>query len=180
VSDAESAVVGVGNPLMGDDGVGAAVVEAVVDRRPPGTTAAHAGTTALMALEVMSGADSAAVVDAVRTDAAPGSIHQCPLRRGPGSDPAVAEDASGVDVAMHDFTFDQALRSASGAYDLPDRITLVGVVPERVEPGRGLSRTVARRVPALTAATLDAVDARPSGEPTREGSTDRTEVDRNP
>ena len=62
-----SAVVGVGNPTMGDDGVGQAVIDRL-DEAASGdesVRATFAGTTGFFALEAMDGADRAVVVDAV-------------------------------------------------------------------------------------------------------------------
>jgi hydrogenase maturation protease len=169
------AVVGVGNPLVGDDGLGAAVVEAVADRGRR-VRATHAGTTALLALEAMDGADRAAVVDAVALDRAPGTVVRRSLRSPGDERPGEAgpadrpDDDGGTDanagdrpqVPFHDFTFAGAVASAGGAYDLPSRVTLVGVVPEAVGPGPGLSDAVARAVPRAADAALSAVGLDPA------------------
>jgi hydrogenase maturation protease len=131
--------VGVGNPTMGDDGVGRAVVRALEDVTAVDTS--FAGTTAMMALEAMAGADRAVVVDAVDTGGRPGTVHR--LR--------VDEGGSGAQVPMHDFTFAEAVRAVQGIYDLPDRIAVVGIVPEHVAPGIGLSDTVEHAVPVAAA-----------------------------
>ena len=137
----EQAVVGVGSRVMGDDGVGYHAVERLHDRSlPGGVTATHAGTTAFLALEAMSGADRAVVVDALALDDEPGTIREFRLH-----DPS--EEAP--EVTMHDFSFSDALAVGDAAYDLPEEVLLVGVVPERLEPSLELSETVAAALPEL-------------------------------
>jgi hydrogenase maturation protease len=143
-TDEGGVVVGVGNPTMGDDGLARAVVDEFAG---PGAT--FAGTTAFMALEAMSGADRAVVVDAVDAEGPPGTVHRYPL----GPDATVAPE-----VTMHDVTVVDALDAAGEVYDLPDRLVLVGVVPGAVAEGIGLTRRVERAVPvaaALARAELD-------------------------
>lgn len=141
---ARVAVVGVGNPLMGDDGVGEAVVAALRERGlPDGVEATHAGTTAFFALEAMDGADRAVVVDAVATDEAdPGAIHRYRYRDG-------AFEGPPPDVLMHDFSFADALTAGRTAYDTPDEVLVVGVEPATTATGIGLSDPVAESVPAV-------------------------------
>ena len=138
---AEQAVVGVGSMVMGDDGVGYHAVERLRDRSlPGGVTATHAGTTAFLALEAMSGADRAVVVDALALDEAPGTVREFRLHDQPEAAP---------EVTMHDFSFSDALAVGDAAYDLPEEVFLVGVVPERLEPAVELSETVAAALPDL-------------------------------
>ncbi len=135
-------VVGVGNPTMGDDGVARKVIrklEGTSDKKPDAT---FVGTTALLALEAMDGAGRAVVVDAIDAEGPPGTIHRVRLD----------DEDSPAEVLMHDFTFASATRSCGSAYDLPDHVVVVGVVPAAIEPTIGLSPTIDRIVPDLAAA----------------------------
>ncbi|MFC7076637.1 hydrogenase maturation protease [Haloarcula halophila] len=145
--------VGVGNPTMGDDGLGRAVVRALAERRP-GLDATFAGTTAMLALEAMDGRPRGVVVDAVDADCPPGTVVRTRLEDGEAP----------TEVAMHDFTFAEAVRTCSGVYDLPPRVVVVGVVPATVEPTVGLSPTVAPVVPdAAAVAAAELTDNRHDG-----------------
>lgn len=150
----DTVVVGIGNPLMSDDGIGDAVVgalhEAGVDERS-GIDVCHAGTTALFALEAMSGAGRAIVVDAIEADSPPGTIQRYRYdgERFDGFD----------DVTMHDFTFTDALTVADDVYDVPDDIVLLGVVPESLAPGEGLSDRLEQCLPEIVDAVLDELAA---------------------
>ncbi|MEF8757458.1 MAG: hydrogenase maturation protease [Halobacteriales archaeon] len=145
-----TAVVGIGNAIMSDDGVGESVVKALQERElPDDVDATHAGTTAFFALEAMDGADRAVVVDAVATgDAPPGAVHRYRYRDG-------GFDGATPDVLMHDFSLTDALQAGRTAYDLPDELVVVGVEPATTDPGVELSDPVAESVPAVVDAVFE-------------------------
>jgi hydrogenase maturation protease len=137
------AVVGVGSMVMGDDGVGYHAIETLRKRDgelPEKTGLSHAGTTSFLALEAMSGADRAIVVDALDVDEPPGTVREYRLDR---------PDAGTPEVTMHDYSFTDALAAGDAAYDVPERIYLIGVVPQRLEPSVDLSEPVAAALPDL-------------------------------
>lgn len=140
--DSSQVVVGVGNPIMGDDGIGHRVVRQL-QQMPVDARIYFAGTTAFLALEVMSGADRAIIVDAINVpEANPGSIHRFPLH-------SSQLRKSAPDVLMHDFSVDKALVAGRGAYDLPPEVILVGVVPAELDMGVSLSPAVEAQIDCL-------------------------------
>ena len=157
-----TAVVGVGNPTMGDDGVGKAVIERLDTTGDDlaGVPTTFTGTTGFFALEAMDGTDRAVIVDAVDVDGPPGSVHRFRLDRAgdAGSEGAVPE------VTLHDVSFRDALRSCRSAYDLPDRVVLVGVVPAAVTGRLELSEVVSAAVPTAAAAVRAELGRRPRHE----------------
>jgi hydrogenase maturation protease len=182
--DLSTAIVGVGNPTMSDDGLGRAVLDRLgTDADADGDATAtgrgsggarqprFAGTTGFFALEAMDGADRAVVVDAVDADGPPGTVHRFRLDRpgggvnpGPeqGPDRTDGADIGGVpEVTLHDVTFRDALRSCRSAYDLPNRVVLVGVVPAVVAGGLELSDPVTAAVPTAAAAVRAELGQRP-------------------
>ena len=141
--DHVQAVVGVGSMVMGDDGVGYHAIEVLRERDgdlPAETTLSHAGTTSFLALEAMSGAKRAIVVDALALEEPPGTIREYRLDR---------PDAGAPEVTMHDYSFTNALAVGDVAYDVPEQVYLIGVVPERLEPSVDLSEPVAAALPEL-------------------------------
>ena len=145
------AVVGVGNEIMRDDGVGPQIVAELECR--PATEADEvllydAGTTAFLALEAMSGCERAIVVDAIRTGAEPGAIQEYRYVDG-------AFDGEVPEMTMHDVSFTEALEYAREAYDLPEDVLVLGVEPATIEPGTELSEPVDRAVPAVVDAILE-------------------------
>ncbi|MEF8779532.1 MAG: hydrogenase maturation protease [Haloferacaceae archaeon] len=148
---AQVAVVGVGNPIMGDDGLGERIVEELEGLPETDTgdvTLTHAGTTAFFALEAMSGSETAVVIDAIATGEEPGTV-----QRYRWVDGSFAGEVP--EMTMHDFSFAEALHAGREAYDLPDELLIFGVEPARVEASMELSEPVEAAVPELVELVLD-------------------------
>lgn len=147
------AIVGVGNSIMGDDGVGPAVIERLL-ASPVGADAdvrlVDAGTTGFMALEAMSGAERAVIVDAIETGASPGTIHEYRCVEGT-FETAVPE------MTMHDVSFTEALAAGGEVYDLPDEIRILGVEPADVSIGEELSEPVDTAATELVASLTETI-----------------------
>ncbi|MFB6152083.1 MAG: hydrogenase maturation protease [Haloarculaceae archaeon] len=156
----EEVVVGVGNPIMGDDGLGKHVVDALLDWpavAESDVTVTHAGTTAFLALEALSGADRGIVVDALSEgDAAPGTVHRYRLVDG-------VFEGRPPDVFMHDFSFSEAVQAGSEAYDLPPEVLVLGVEPADTDTGVELSDPVAERLPAVVETVVEALETVDAG-----------------
>jgi hydrogenase maturation protease len=145
------AVLGVGNVLLGDDGVGVRVVQDLRGEAsrdpgvlPPGTRLVDAGTLGLDALAALAGATSLIVVDAIDLGLPPGSIR------------VLREDAMGVAEGRPAQLNDNVrglLATARLAGWLPRSVTLVGVQVSGIGPGTRLSD----EVEAAVASTVTAV-----------------------
>jgi hydrogenase maturation protease len=158
----ELLVIGCGNPLRGDDGVGPEVVRRLAARGVPHVRCIDAGTSGVDVVLAMRDHDEVVIVDACRSGAAAGTIRER----------AVAPDGGGVPdpagpphLTIHAFRWDHAValgRSLLGAA-FPGRVTAVLVEGACFEPGDALS-------PA-TAAAVDEVVARlVAGRAERHGS----------
>jgi hydrogenase maturation protease len=136
-------VLGLGNVLLTDDGVGPAAITLLRDRHraPDGALVLDGGTLGLSLLGYVEDADALVLVDAVMADAAPGT-----LLRLEGADvgPAVATRLSPHQVGVADL-----LEGADWHERRPRRLILLGIVPASIELGIGLSPAVADAVPEL-------------------------------
>ncbi len=74
----ETLILGLGNPILTDDGVGIRVVREVATRPlPDSTTCAEASVGGLRLLEVIAGYERVIIVDAIQTpDGRPGDLHR--------------------------------------------------------------------------------------------------------
>ncbi|MDH3272875.1 MAG: hydrogenase maturation protease, partial [Gemmatimonadota bacterium] len=74
--DAETVVLGVGSPLMGDDGLGVAVVRMVEEEWPSDSALAFldGGTWGMRVLPFIETARRLLIVDAIKAGGAPGTI----------------------------------------------------------------------------------------------------------
>jgi len=138
-------ILGLGNVLMGDDGLGPHVVRTLEATYafPPGVTLIDAGTPGLDLLPFLIDADVVIIVDTIRAEAPAGTVKEydrdqllkhLPLSR----------------VSPHDPGVKQTVLALEFSGRAPKEILVLGVVPERIEPGTELSAPV-RRAAAVIA-----------------------------
>lgn len=102
MSEPSVAVIGCGNPLRGDDGVGPAVIARLRRLDLPGDVGLFdAGTDGMAVMYAARGARRLIVVDAREPDGAPGAIYEVP------GNVLEAEPVHGV--GLHAFRWDHAL-----------------------------------------------------------------------
>lgn len=142
-------VLGLGNVLCGDDGVGPAVI-AELSRRytpPDGVRVVDGGTLGLALLPLLAEADRVLLVDSVQTGAAPGTLVHLD---GDDVTPAVRSQLSVHQVGVADLL--DGLRLCG---HWPLCLTLVGVVPATLELQLGRSPAVEETIPALVEAVVE-------------------------
>ena len=142
-------VLGLGNVLLEDDGVGATAVALLRERfsAPKGVQVLDGGTLGLSLLPYLQSAERLILVDAIRADAAPGS-----LVRLIGDDvaPAVSTRLSPHQVGVADL-----LDGARWLERYPRQVVLLGIVPESMELAVGLSPRVRAALPSLVEQVID-------------------------
>ena len=141
-------VLGLGNPLCRDDGVGVAAVAEILRRYEPpgGAVVLDGGTLGLSLLPHLEDAEVAILVDAIRDDAAPGTLVRL---EGAQVRPAVDARLSVHQVGVADLFAAAELRGR-----LPSRLVLLGLVPAALDVAVGLSPAVACGLPALVEAVI--------------------------
>jgi hydrogenase maturation protease len=145
-------VLGLGNPILTDDGVGVYVVREVAARwRGDGVEFGEACVGGLRLLEVIAGCERLILVDAIQTlGATPGQIHRL-----------AADDlrSSLHTGSTHDFSFQGALawgRRMGMKLPPDDSITVIAVEVEDVLTfGETLTPAIAEALPRAVAAVLD-------------------------
>ncbi|HRC86910.1 MAG TPA: HyaD/HybD family hydrogenase maturation endopeptidase [Thermoanaerobaculia bacterium] len=146
-------ILGLGNVLCGDDGLGIAAVE-LLDREyeaGPSVRVLDGGTLGLSLIGHIQEAEDLILVDAIRDDAAPGSLVRL---SGEEVAPAVADRLSVHQIGVADLLDGLRLLEA-----LPPRLRLVGLVPARLSWGPGLSSEVIRALPDLVSAVRAEAEA---------------------
>jgi hydrogenase maturation protease len=146
-------VLGIGNVLLRDEGVGVRVVDEIgrlADRGdialPPGTELLDGGTRGLALLPAVAGARAVLVIDAARLGREPGSVSIVrgdALRAAPDGD--VAAGPGGL-VWLLD------LARATG--ELPVAVSLVAIEPGEIDAGLEMSEIVRTAIPAAVSAAL--------------------------
>ena len=141
-------ILGVGNILCSDDGLGPAVVTRLGNEyEGDGVQILDGGTLGLTLLPILDDSDRMILVDAVRADDAPGSMIQL---EGEDVLPAVRLRLSPHQVGVADLLDAARLRGT-----MPGRLLLIGLVPETIELGYGLSDPVDHAVPELIDAVIE-------------------------
>lgn len=140
-------ILGMGNLLLSDEGVGVHVARALAGRElPENVSVVEAGTAFLDVLPDIEKADRILLIDAMEGGGAPGSVYRVPF------DQCVHPDML---ASLHGFDMSRVLYMA-GSERAPE-VTVFGVEPARIEWGTELSPAVARVVPAVEKAILDEV-----------------------
>ena len=135
-------VVGVGNLLLGDEGVGVHVVEALGrEYVPPYLELIDAGTALMDVLGTLRGYQRIFLVDALRAGGSPGSVYRLAfseLRR--------RAERGQLTMSLHQSGLLEAAALARMQGVDPDSITIIAVEPANMEPGIELSERVSRRL----------------------------------
>jgi hydrogenase maturation protease len=120
-------VLGLGNVLLGDDGLGAAALARIERgyRIPPGVRLEDGGTLGLSLLGLLAESDRVILVDAVRTGSAPGT-----LVRIDGED---VMDAVRERLSPHQIGVADLLDAARLIDCYPTTVTLLGLAPESID-----------------------------------------------
>jgi hydrogenase maturation protease len=144
------AVLGVGNVLMSDDGLGpfaVRVLEAEYELSEA-VEALDVGTPGLDFTPYLADADAVIVVDTVRSDAAPGTVKLYNREQLLATPPLPR-------TSPHEPGLREALMATELTDCSPEELLLVGVVPESNAAGPGLTDTVREAVPDALAAVID-------------------------
>ena len=139
-------ILGVGNLLLRDDGVGVHALRELAADPPPGAELVDVGTGIFSAQAAVERATEVIAIDAIDMEQPPGTIGRFELD---------ADGARPVPSSLHDFDLPALVRSMPPARR--PRAVVLGIQPERVELGLELSATVSTALPALLGAVRDLI-----------------------
>lgn len=141
-------VIGLGNPLMGDDGLGIAALERLraAWHVPDDVDLVDGGTWGMNLLPEIESAGRVLLIDAIKTGAQPGAEIVIPRARLPRY---LATKISPHEVDLRDVL---ALAELRGT--LPEQTVAVGLEPASVELSSELSAGLQTRLDALVAAVV--------------------------
>ncbi|MFW6111495.1 MAG: hydrogenase maturation protease [Candidatus Bipolaricaulota bacterium] len=134
-------VLGVGNTLKGDDGIGVVLVKELKKEEFPGEVEFHeVGTSGMNILHYLEGLDKAVIVDALRSGGNPGdSIFFRP-----------EEVDKDITVrSTHDANLLEAIELSETLGERPEKIVIMGVIPDDMTIRDGLSPLLENKLPDL-------------------------------
>jgi hydrogenase maturation protease len=146
-------VLGVGNILMRDDGVGVHAVQALADayELPANLRVVDGGVGGLGLLGEFADLDCLLIVDAVRNGGVPGSIHHL--------GPEQIQPRRGLFISAHEVGMAELLAAAEFSGRLPET-QIIGVEPLDTETvGLEISLLLRSALPQVVAAIVDTLHA---------------------
>lgn len=146
-------ILGVGNELLGDEGLGVHVARSLLDGRcslPADVKVLEAGTALLDFVPEMSRHARVFVVDVVRTGREPGTLYRWEV---------VADSVRRMETlpstSLHEWGLLETLRAAEMLGLMPKNLTLLGAEPQTIEPSMELSPRLAQVVEKLVTILLE-------------------------
>ena len=146
-------VLGVGNQILGDDGVGVHVANELKKHiQDPNITIDEATTGGMNLLDLLLGYDKAIIIDAVKSETGEnGEVKRIPL-----------DDFSTMHSCNpHDVSLSEAIEMAKklGETKIPQEIVIIGIMMKQIpcEFGEKLSKNIETAVPKAVEMTLNEI-----------------------
>lgn len=135
-------VIGVGNLLLKDEGIGIHALEALQGiGLPPDVMLVDGGTSPDLIAYTQAG-DKLIIIDAAKAGGEPGAIYR--FR------PEDLAEEKGVLTSAHELGVVQNLRLMSLLGNEPAETIIIGIEPEEIDPGLELSAALQRKLPEIT------------------------------
>ncbi len=144
-------VLGLGNILLKDEGVGAHVAQRLQEQSLPGNVETlDGGTAALDVLLLAEDMEKLVIIDAMRAGGKPGTIYlaRVPVQETDQLTQFFARQ-DGSKISLHQAGLLDALIAARAIGRVPEEIVIVGVEPAEVDYGLELTDEVERRIPEI-------------------------------
>ncbi len=150
----QTLILGLGNPLRGDDGIGPAVIEKLRTHPdlPPYVDLVDGGTAGLETAVLLQNRHKVIVIDAAEMDSPPGTWRRFTL-----DEAQLHMDEAQMRGTLHTVGLVEALALAEALEIMPQTLVIFGVQPEHVDWEEGLSTAVADCIPDLCSQLLKEV-----------------------
>lgn len=136
-------VIGIGNPLCCDDGLGVRAAEVLANEDlPPGVQVRELGTPGWDLVNHIQGWRRVFLIDAVEMGEAPGVWHRLEARQ-------AQFITANQSISLHEPGLADSLALAQALNLMPDEIVLFGVEPAATGPGDELSPEVTNAIPSI-------------------------------
>jgi hydrogenase maturation protease len=145
-------ILGIGNILLRDEGIGVHVANKLKDMSlPPEVEVMDGGTMGIDLLFYIEGRKKVIVVDTVKAGESPGTMFRF-------TDKELALKKDFLRTA-HGIDFSDVVRTAGQLGTKPDEIVFIGIEPEDMEEGLELSPLIQKRIPNLIELVMKELDA---------------------
>jgi hydrogenase maturation protease len=145
-------ILGIGNILLKDEGVGVHTINKIVEMDlPADIEIMDGGTKGIDLLFSIEGRKKVIVVDTVTAGEPPGTIYRF-------TEESLVDMAPGLRTA-HGIDFTYVVRTSQMLGTKPDEIIFIGIEPADMSEGIGLSPLIEKRVPALIKMVMKEIES---------------------
>jgi hydrogenase maturation protease len=140
-------ILGIGNPLLSDDGVGLRLLEEIqsnLSHLSDKIDFVDGGTQGMMLLGFLDNRPAAVLLDAIQLGASPGTVHILDaedLLNFKGSKP----------ISPHEGGAPELIKLSLALGELPPKVIVIGIEPEILTTNIGLSETIEKSIPEALA-----------------------------
>jgi len=146
-------ILGIGNLLMKDEGVGVHVVEKLKEMQlPDNVEVLDGGTAGLDLVDFIEGRKKLIVIDAVNAGGKPGTIYRLTEENLDIRPKAIS--------SFHEIDFLDALLVSEAMNSKPEEIVVVGIEPNDMSSGMELSTEIEKRIPDIINLVMKEIDER--------------------
>ncbi len=147
-------VIGIGNPLMRDEGIGCHLADLLSEEYAARSDVEiiDAGSAGFGLLHQLAGRSKAVLVDCARMGETPGTIRRFLPQ-------AVRSGKELGDESLHAADLLRVLALSRKLGECPAAVVIFGIEPEVIAPGEGLSRSLAARVPDYLSAVRSEIES---------------------
>jgi len=138
-------VIGIGNPLRKDDGIGIVLLEKLVEKKDElssNTELIDGGTGGMNLLHLLARFDIAIILDAVNFDGHPGELRLFTSEE-------VRSKKISLNISTHESDFLKVIQLSKELEEQPDELFIFGIQPKDTSFGKGLSPELQRNIELL-------------------------------
>ena len=145
----DTAVLGIGNPLMSDEGIGIHLIRKLSEHQDkfPSVEFIDAGTGGMNVLHLIANRKKVIIIDCVKMGNKPGTIKRF--------EPADVQTVKKMmHFSLHEADILRIIDISKQLGECPDQIVIFGIEPESLELGQKLSITLSGKIDAYSADIL--------------------------
>jgi len=147
------AVLGVGNLLLRDEGIGVHVAHALQKIDIPSGVKIIDGGTSLDLPDYIEDVDKLIIIDAVKSGGQPGTLYRFHLQD-------LDMESRGV-ISFHEYGLEQSLRMMRLTGKPPKETVIIGVEPKEIDWGTEPSAELQQKIPEIVNAVLSEINPQP-------------------
>jgi len=142
-------IIGVGNLLMKDEGIGIHTMKALQEMQLPDNVTVIDGGTSPDIIACTRAGDKLIIVDAARAGGEPGAIYHF--------QPDDLEDSAGEALSVHELGVPQNLRLMLLSGNGPSEVIIIGIEPKDIDWGTELSPELEMSIPKIISVILQEI-----------------------